>query len=59
LRYYGQHFLAGVMTAYVAATMLATVYFGWHFVVDDVAGVLLAVLAVVLGRAMIRPRGRP
>jgi predicted outer membrane lipoprotein len=59
LRYYGQYFLAGVMTAYVAATMVATVYFGWHFVVDDVAGVLLAVLSVALGRAMMRPRGRP
>ena len=59
LRYYGQYFLAGVMTAYVAATMVATVYFGWHFVVDDVAGVLIARLAGVLGRAMLRPRGGP
>jgi hypothetical protein len=59
LRYYGQFLLAWLMTAYVGATMLATVYFGWHFVVDDVAGVLLAVLAVLLGRAMILPRGRP
>jgi hypothetical protein len=59
LRYYGRFLLAWLMTAYVGATMLATVYFGWHFVVDDVAGVLLAALAVLLGRAMIRPRGRP
>jgi hypothetical protein len=59
LRYYGRYFLAWLMTAYVSATMLATVYFGWHFVVDDVAGVLLAALAVVLGRAMIRPQPRP
>lgn len=59
LRYYGRFRLAWLMTAYVGATMLATIYFGWHFVVDDVAGVLLAVLAVMLGRAMIHPRGRP
>jgi len=59
LRYYGQYFLAWLMTAFVGATMLATVYFGWHFVVDDIAGVLLAALAVLLGRAMVRPRGGP
>ena len=47
------------MTAYVAATMVATIYFGWHFVVDDVAGVLIAMLALALGRAMIRPGGGP
>ena len=58
LRYYGQYFLAGVMTAYVAATMVATVYFGWHFVVDDVAGVFRG----PLGRARAcddPPPGRP
>jgi hypothetical protein len=59
LRYYGRFFLAWLMTVFVAATMLATVYFGWHFVIDDVAGVLLAAVAVLLGRAMIRSRGRP
>ena len=43
---------------YLAGTMLATVYFGWHFVVDDVAGVLLAYLAVLLARLMIYPGSR-
>jgi hypothetical protein len=38
--------------------MVATVYFGWHFVVDDVAGVLLAVAAFTLGRWMVQPVGR-
>jgi len=59
LRAHGRYLLAWLMTAYVAATMVATIYFGWHFVVDDVAGVLIAMLAVVLGRAMIRPRAGP
>ena len=43
---HGRHLLAWLMTAYVAATMVATIYFGWHFVVDDVAGVLIAMLAL-------------
>ena len=59
LRYHGRLVLARLMVVYVAATMVATIYFGWHFVVDDVAGVLVALLAVALGRVMIRPRGRP
>ena len=59
LRYYGQVVLSRVLAVYLVATMVATVYFGWHFVVDDVAGVLLAWLAVLFGRLMIRPRGRP
>lgn len=58
LRHYGRRRLAWLMTAYLAATVLATVYFGWHYVVDDVAGVLIAVLAVFLGRRMILPGGR-
>jgi hypothetical protein len=37
LRAHGRYRLAWVMTAYVGATMVATIYFGWHFVVDDVA----------------------
>jgi PAP2 superfamily protein len=55
LRYYGRTLLARLMGVYLAGVMLATVYFGWHFAVDVVAGVLLAVLAVQLSRWMIRP----
>ncbi|MBB6627148.1 phosphatase PAP2 family protein [Nocardioides sp. KIGAM211] len=58
LRYYGQDRLARIMTVYLAAVMVATVYFGMHFVVDDIAGVLLALAAVHLARLMIWPRGR-
>ena len=38
--------------------MVATVYFGWHYVVDDVAGVVIAVASVALARAIVLPRGR-
>lgn len=56
LWYYGLRRTACVMGCYLAATMLATVYFGWHYVVDDIAGVLIAVLAVCLARVMVGPR---
>jgi membrane-associated phospholipid phosphatase len=47
------------MGVYLLAVMVSTIYFGWHFVTDDVAGVVLAVLAVTLGRLMVYPHGRP
>ena len=37
------------MWVYLALTLLATIYFGWHYVVDDVAGVVIGFLAVYLG----------
>ena len=42
--------LSAVMAAYLFLVVLATIYFGMHFVVDDVAGVAIAVVAVVLAR---------
>ncbi|WP_346384988.1 phosphatase PAP2 family protein [Nocardioides sp.] len=59
LRYYGQRRLAQVLTVYLALVMVATIYFGWHFVVDDIAGVLLAATSVLIGRFLVYPRGRP
>jgi hypothetical protein len=38
--------------ALVGLTVLSTIYLGWHYVLDDVAGVLLGALAVVLARAL-------
>jgi hypothetical protein len=55
LRYYGFRRAAHVLTGYLVVVMVATVYFGWHFVVDDVAGVLLAAAAVALARLVVRP----
>jgi len=33
-------------------TMLATVYFGWHYVLDDLAGILIGVISVVVGAVL-------
>jgi hypothetical protein len=34
---------------FFALTVVATIYFGWHYIADDVAGVLIAIVAVWLG----------
>jgi PAP2 superfamily len=36
----------------LALTVLATVYFGWHYVLDDVAGLVIAATALALARAL-------
>jgi membrane-associated phospholipid phosphatase len=33
-------------------TVVATIYFGWHYLLDDVAGAVIAVLAVSLAVAL-------
>jgi hypothetical protein len=53
LHYYGKRLAAALMALYLLTVVLATIYFGWHYVTDDIAGVLMAVLAVRLGRWMI------
>ncbi|MCP9490317.1 MAG: phosphatase PAP2 family protein [Solirubrobacteraceae bacterium MAG38_C4-C5] len=35
--------------AFVGLTALATIYFGWHYVVDDIAGVAIGAVAVWAG----------
>jgi membrane-associated phospholipid phosphatase len=37
------------MWLYLALTFLATIYFGWHYVVDDIAGFAIGFLSVYLG----------
>ena len=56
-RYYRLHRATQAMTIYVAGTVLATVYLGWHFAVDIVGGFVIAYAAVSLGRLMIYPAG--
>lgn len=56
--YYGLRRTTWILAVYVGATMIATVYLGWHFAVDDVAGVLIAVSGLWLGRRTIYPGGR-
>lgn len=58
LRYYGFRRAARVMTVYLVAVMISTIYLGWHFVVDDIAGLAIALLALQLGRLTVYPRGR-
>lgn len=56
MRYYRQPVLMWAAVAFLVPTTIATIYFGWHFIVDDVAGVFLGWFAFVLGRATVYPR---
>ncbi len=56
-RYYGLRRTSRVLVAFLLATMVATVYLGWHFAVDDAAGLLIAYVGVQLGRRMVYPHG--
>ena len=38
--------------AWLILTILATVYFGWHYFLDDIAGILMGAAAYVLARAL-------
>jgi hypothetical protein len=58
LLYYGFRRLFAVMCVYLAGTVVATVFLGWHFFVDDIAGVLIAVAAILLGHLTIYPGRR-
>jgi membrane-associated phospholipid phosphatase len=40
------------MWLYWVLTTLSTVYFGWHYLLDDVAGVLIALAALGLARVV-------
>jgi len=46
------------MWIFCVLTALATVYFGWHYVLDVVGGFAVGGLSVWLGALMIRPRPR-
>ena len=35
--------------AYLVLTGLATIYFGWHYLLDDIAGLVIAYVAVAIG----------
>jgi hypothetical protein len=41
-----------VVWALLALTVLATLYFGWHYVLDDVAGLVIAISSLALARAL-------
>ena len=56
MRYYRERTLYWVSVAFLVPTVLATIYFGWHFIVDDLAGLFIGWFAFVLGRATVYPR---
>jgi membrane-associated phospholipid phosphatase len=64
---YGRRKLAIALGVYLAAVTVSTIYVGMHFVLDDVAGVLIALLAVRLGQLTVgssvspkrEPRSQP
>jgi hypothetical protein len=58
-RYYRLRMATAVMALYLVGTILATVFLGWHYAVDDVAGLIIAMMAVRFARLMIYPQGRP
>jgi hypothetical protein len=53
--YYGHKWLGSALAVYLVAIMVSTVYWGWHFTLDDVAGLVIAAVAVGLGHVMVRP----
>lgn len=44
--------------AFLVCTILATIYFGWHYIADDIAGLLIGWLAVSIGAWASGNRGR-
>lgn len=47
---------------FLGLTILATVYFGWHYVIDDVAGIAIALVGVYGGAVLVgfrRPFAKP
>lgn len=57
-RYYGLRKVSWLLAVFLAGTVLATVYLGWHFAVDDIAGLAIAWVAFRLGRLTVMGRSR-
>lgn len=58
-RYYGLRRTSRALGVFLFGTVVATVYLGWHFFLDDIAGAAIALISVYLGSRMVYPRGRP
>jgi membrane-associated phospholipid phosphatase len=41
--------ITGALWTFLALTLLATIYFGWHYVLDDVAGIAIGAVSVYVG----------
>ena len=44
--------LKRALWVWMALTLVATIYLGWHYVLDDVAGLLMGAAALLLARAL-------
>ncbi len=44
--------IKGVVWVLAALTMIATVYFGWHYLLDDIGGVVIAVVSLETARRL-------
>ena len=47
-----------VLWCYLAITGLSTIYFGWHYVSDDIAGLAIGAVAVVAAAFLVGEEGR-
>jgi membrane-associated phospholipid phosphatase len=54
-RYYGLKRISRALGIYLTLVIISTIYFGWHYVSDDIAGMLLAATALLLGRWTVAP----
>jgi hypothetical protein len=57
-RYYGLRRITMALTVFLVGTLVATTYLGWHFFLDDIAGLAIGWAAVWLGRRTIHAQGR-
>lgn len=55
-RHLRMRWTARALTVFLAGTVVATIYLGWHFAVDDLAGLAIAALAVALGVRLVGRR---
>jgi membrane-associated phospholipid phosphatase len=58
MAYLRKRLLTWLAALYLVPVVLATVYFGWHFILDLVGGVVLAVLAVAVAHLSVYRRRR-
>jgi membrane-associated phospholipid phosphatase len=56
--YFGFRRLSAVLAVFLVLVMVATIYLGYHFVADDIAGLVLAFVAVQLGLGTVYGRNR-
>ncbi|MCW2972882.1 MAG: hypothetical protein JWN72_1155 [Thermoleophilia bacterium] len=56
MRYYRKPALVWATAVFLVPTAISTIYFGWHFLLDDLAGFFIGWVSVLLGRATVYPR---